>query len=101
MKPVGSCRLCAVEVPGREKKRTIKLACVLKVRESMAIKTHGELVTQARAKAFQELVQMVPEARVLPQFADEWASNSVRLRTAASAVGSASEFARKWLPPEH
>jgi bidirectional [NiFe] hydrogenase diaphorase subunit len=71
LKPVGSCRLCAVEVTGKEEKPKIKLACALKVTDGMVVETQGELVAQARAKAFRRLVQMAPEAKIFRQLADE------------------------------
>ena len=57
LKPSGSCRLCAVEVPGRATGRqTTMLSCVLKVKEGLHVKTRGEAVNKARAKAFRNLL---------------------------------------------
>ena len=42
LRPSGSCRLCAVEVPGRATGRQITmLACVLKVKDGLVIKTRS------------------------------------------------------------
>lgn len=69
--PVGSCKLCVVEcvVPGR--KRTSSLACALKARDGMEVWTEGEPVTEARRKAFLDLVRMAPEAKVIRDLAAE------------------------------
>ena len=64
LKPSGSCRLCAVEVlGGPSDRKVIMLACVLKVKDKMRIKTTGYVVQQARTKAFRRLLQMAPEAK--------------------------------------
>lgn len=70
LKPSGSCRLCAVEVPGRSTARQVTmLACVLKVKEGLAVKTHGEAVNRARTKAFKNLLQMAPQAKNIVELA--------------------------------
>ena len=62
----GSCRLCAVEVAGRSTgKGVAMLSCVLKVKEGLVVKTHGEAVKRARTKAFKNLLQMAPQAKSL------------------------------------
>lgn len=64
LKPSGSCRLCAVEVSGRATGRQITmLACVLKVKDGMAVKTQTEAVKRARTRAFRNLLQMAPQAK--------------------------------------
>ena len=64
LKPSGSCRLCAVEVPGRATgKRVTMLACVLKVKDGMVVKTRGEAVKRARTRAVRNLLQMAPHAQ--------------------------------------
>jgi len=73
LKPSGSCKLCAVEVPGRTSDRQITmLSCILKVREDLAIKTRGDLVEQARKKAFQNLLRMAPQAQAIRDIAEEF-----------------------------
>ena len=63
LRPSGSCRLCAVEVPGRATGRKITmLSCVLKVKEGMQINTRSEAVTRARTRAFRNLLQMASES---------------------------------------
>jgi bidirectional [NiFe] hydrogenase diaphorase subunit len=64
LRPSGSCRLCVVEVPGRSSERQVTmLACVLKVKDGMAVKTQGEAVDRARTRAFRSLLQMAPQAK--------------------------------------
>lgn len=73
LKPSGSCKLCAVEVPGRTSGRQITmLSCILKVREDLAIKTRGDLVERARKKAFQNLLRMAPQAQAIRDIAEEF-----------------------------
>lgn len=70
LKPSGSCKLCAVEVMGRSSGRQIAmLSCILKVREGMAIRTEGELVQNARRKAFENLLKMAPQSTALRELA--------------------------------
>jgi predicted molibdopterin-dependent oxidoreductase YjgC len=70
LKPSGSCRLCAVEVPGRATGRQITmLACVLRVREGLEVRTAGQAVERARARAFRRLLQMAPQSRRLLEMA--------------------------------
>ena len=64
LRPSGSCRLCAVEVTGRSSGRQVTmLACVLKVKDGLAVKTQGEAVNRARTRAFRNLLQMAPQAK--------------------------------------
>ncbi len=73
LKPSGSCRLCAVEVPGRATgQKTTMLSCILKVKEGLHVKTRGEAVTNARAKAFRNLLQMAPQAQAIIDLAQTY-----------------------------
>ncbi|MGD8972102.1 MAG: 2Fe-2S iron-sulfur cluster-binding protein [Desulfobacterales bacterium] len=70
LRPSGSCRLCAVEVPGRSTERRITmLACVLKVKDGMIVNTSGDAVARARTRAFRNLLQMAPQARKIIELA--------------------------------
>lgn len=70
LKPSGSCKLCAVEVPGRTSGRPIAmLSCILKVTDGLSINTGGELVNRARKKAFRNLLQMAPQSRAIREIA--------------------------------
>ena len=73
LKPSGSCRLCAVEVPGRSSGRQVTmLACVLKVKDGLNIKTRSEAVDRARTRAFRKLLQMAPQAEALVALAGSY-----------------------------
>ena len=64
LRPSGSCRLCAVEVPGRSSGRQVTmLACVLKVKDGLVIKTKSDAVSRARTRAFRNLLQIAPQAK--------------------------------------
>jgi predicted molibdopterin-dependent oxidoreductase YjgC len=77
LKPSGTCRLCAVEVPGRASGRpTTMLACILKVREGLSVRTTGDMVQQSRQKAFRRLMQLAPQSEKIRALA---AANGVDL----------------------
>lgn len=69
LKPSGSCKLCAVEVENIGGRTLTLLSCVLKVKADMVIRTQGDAVRNARAKAFQRLLRMAPQARRLHDLA--------------------------------
>lgn len=70
LRPSGSCRLCAVEGPGRSTgKRITMLACILKVKKGMVVKTGGRAVKRARTKAFKNLLQMAPQSKAILELA--------------------------------
>ena len=60
LKPSGACRLCALEVEGKSGRRTTMLACVLRVKEGLEVKTTGDLFKRARRQAFEHLLEMAP-----------------------------------------
>ena len=70
LRPVGACKVCAVEVPGREGPST-KLACVQKVAEGMSVRTNSPLAVQAQSKALTELLQLAPGAKMILDLAAE------------------------------
>ena len=70
LKPSGSCKLCAVEVERSGGRNLIMLSCVLKVKEGMSVRTQGEMVQQARTKAFKRLIQMAPQSQRLHDLAE-------------------------------
>ncbi len=73
LRPSGSCRLCAVEVPGRSSGRQVTmLACVLKVKDGLMIKTQGEAVNRARTRAFRNMLQMAPQAKKIIELAKSY-----------------------------
>jgi bidirectional [NiFe] hydrogenase diaphorase subunit len=73
LRPSGSCRLCAVEVPGRATGRQVTmLACILKVKDKMVIQTRSEAVQRARTRAFRNLLQMAPQAKSITALAKSY-----------------------------
>jgi predicted molibdopterin-dependent oxidoreductase YjgC len=69
LKPSGACRLCAVEVAAKSGKTITMLSCILPVKNGLEIKTQGELVKQARIRAFGNLIQMAPQSRKIRDLA--------------------------------
>ena len=63
LKPVGSCKLCGVEVPSASGRPVVMLACILKVKEDLKIKTRSDLVIAHRQKTFNRLLQMAPDSQ--------------------------------------
>lgn len=73
LRPSGSCRLCAVEVQGRSSERQVTmLACVLKVKDGLVIKTQSDAVKRARTRAFRNLLQMAPQAESIVALAKSY-----------------------------
>ena len=72
LRPSGSCKLCAVEVVGKTGKPITMLSCILKARDGLSIRTDGELVARARAKAFKNLLQMAPQSPVIRKLAQDY-----------------------------
>jgi len=70
--PSGACHLCAVEVEGKSGRLTTMLACVLKVREGLEVRTGGPLVERARRQAFERLLTLAPQSRSVRSLAVEW-----------------------------
>jgi len=69
MRPIGACKLCAVEVEGKGGHPMTMLSCILKVREGLAIRTDTELVGKARSSAMQRLLAMAPQSPSLLELA--------------------------------
>jgi bidirectional [NiFe] hydrogenase diaphorase subunit len=69
LKPSGACRLCSVEVVAKSGKTITMLSCILPVKNGLEIKTNGDLVKQARIRAFGNLVQMAPQSRKIRDLA--------------------------------
>jgi predicted molibdopterin-dependent oxidoreductase YjgC len=72
LKPIGACRLCAVEVVGRAGKPRILLACILRVREGLDVKTQTRQVIEARTAAFRNLLTMAPGSQFIRNLASEY-----------------------------
>jgi predicted molibdopterin-dependent oxidoreductase YjgC len=61
LKPVGACKVCVVEVAGREGP-TVKPSCLLKVSPGLSVRTASPLAIEARTRAFADLLLMAPQA---------------------------------------
>jgi predicted molibdopterin-dependent oxidoreductase YjgC len=72
LKPSGACHLCAVEVEGKSGRPTTMLACVLRVREGLEVRTTGALVERARRQAFEHLMAMAPQSKAIRDLAATW-----------------------------
>jgi len=73
IKPLGSCRVCAVEVSGRPSgKHITMLSCILKVKPGLEIRTDTEQVKEARTAAFRRLLQMAPQSERILSLAREF-----------------------------
>ncbi len=72
LKPSGSCKLCAVEVVGRTGRPMPILSCILKVKDGLVVTTRSELVVKARTKAFEDLLQMAPQAANIRKMAEQY-----------------------------
>lgn len=72
LRPIGACKLCAVEVTGKAGKPRAMLSCILKAKEGLDITTDSELVRKAREKAMHRLLSLAPQAKRLRQLANEF-----------------------------
>lgn len=72
LKPSGACRLCAVEVEGKSGRMTTMLACVLRVRAGLTVRTTGALVERARRQAFEHLMLLAPQSESVRKLAAAW-----------------------------
>lgn len=73
LRPIGACKLCAVEVKSKTGKTRVMLSCILKAKEDLEITTNSEPVLKAREKALQRLLTLAPQAKRLRQIAEEFA----------------------------
>ncbi len=72
LRPIGACKLCAVEVKSKAGKPRVMLSCILKAKQGLAISTDSELVKKAREKAMHRLLSLAPQAKRLRQIAEEF-----------------------------
>ena len=72
LKPIGACKLCGVEVRGRTGKTRILLACILRAREGLEVKTQSELAMRARTSAFRNLLAMAPQSKFIRDLAEAY-----------------------------
>ncbi|MFZ0450799.1 MAG: 2Fe-2S iron-sulfur cluster-binding protein [Desulfatiglandaceae bacterium] len=72
LRPIGACKLCAVEVKGKTDKPRVMLSCILKAREGLELKTESPLVQKAREGAMRNLFARAPQAEILLKIAKEY-----------------------------
>jgi bidirectional [NiFe] hydrogenase diaphorase subunit len=71
LKPAGACRLCAVEMTSASGRSVVMLACILKTKPDLRIKTRSPKVIAARTKAFKRLIGMAPLSRRIREMAHQ------------------------------
>ncbi len=69
LKPIGACKLCAVETVSPAGKSRILLSCILRVKDGMVVKTNTKPVIEARTRAFQNLLNMAPQSKYIRNLA--------------------------------
>ena len=72
LKPIGSCKLCGVEVTSLSGKPVVMLSCILRAKPGLEVTTTGDLVQKARQKAFNTLLQMAPFSRRIREIAADF-----------------------------
>lgn len=65
LKPIGSCRLCMVEISYKMQAPALRLACSSKTRPGMTVTTESGSIQSARQSALQKLLQMAPQSDTL------------------------------------
>ncbi len=68
--PYGACRLCVVEIIGKEKNRLVA-SCSFPVEEGMKIVTNSERVIKSRRMIVEYLLARCPDVKVIRDLADE------------------------------
>ncbi|MFC1884895.1 2Fe-2S iron-sulfur cluster-binding protein [Thermodesulfobacteriota bacterium] len=72
LRPIGACKLCAIEVLSKTGEPVTRLSCVLRVRDGLEIKTESDLVSRARVRAFRNLLSMAPQSEFILNLAKEY-----------------------------
>ena len=72
LRPIGACKLCAIEVKSKTGRPRVMLSCILKAKEGIAITTNSELVRKARETAMHKLLALAPQAKILLKIAKEF-----------------------------
>jgi len=68
-KPIGACKLCAVQIRVKDKPGKIALSCAVKTSEGLRVETDTDAVRQARSKAIQQLLAFAPQSGPLLKLA--------------------------------
>ncbi len=69
--PIGSCRLCSVEISGDGKSKVVP-ACTQPIEEGLTVKTTTERVLKIRRRLIDRLLTRAPEAQVVQDLANEY-----------------------------
>lgn len=69
LRPYGACRVCVVEVEGKEKSRLV-VSCAYPVKDGLVVWTDSERVREARKKALEVLFSRSPHIPALEELAD-------------------------------
>jgi bidirectional [NiFe] hydrogenase diaphorase subunit len=72
LRPIGACKLCAIEVQSKAGKPRVMLSCILKTKKGLEVKTNTELVKKAREQAMQKLLSRAPQAEILLKMARDF-----------------------------
>lgn len=72
LRPIGACKLCAVEVPSATGEPVTRLSCILRVRDGLRVTTQSELVSRARTRAMRNLLAMAPQSKSLLLIAEQF-----------------------------
>ena len=72
LKPIGACKLCAVEVRRPPGNPRILLSCIVKVKDGLEINTESDSVIKARTAAFRNLLAMAPQSKTIRTLADRY-----------------------------
>ena len=70
LKPIGACKLCAVEIKRGSGKPRVLLSCIVKAEAGLEVNTESEPVIKARTSAFKNLLSMAPQSRTIRTLAD-------------------------------
>jgi len=70
LKPIGACKLCAVEVTRPPGKPRVLLSCIVKAKDGLEVNTESESVIKARTAAFRNLLSMAPQSKTIRTLAD-------------------------------
>jgi predicted molibdopterin-dependent oxidoreductase YjgC len=71
-KPVGACRLCAVEIQFGDKPSKIQRSCVVRARAGMRVLTESDAIRAVRTRAMNVLLAYAPQSEVLHKIAGEF-----------------------------
>ncbi len=76
--PLAGCRICIVELVGKEGRRKMTASCALEAREGMVVEAHTERVVKARRMIAEMLVAEAPNSRAIQDIAARCGVTNVR-----------------------